>query len=288
MSGRTWKIIEALNWASSFLETETNAPELLLAHLLQVDRAQLLSKLRDDCPDDMLKRFQSLIVRHKQGVPVQYLTGEEHFYGRSFIVNEAVLIPRPETEELVAKVVETIEKCFRNNEPLSGCDIGTGSGCIAITLALECPNLSMTAIDISERALSVARQNAKRLGAHRVEFVHGDLLAPVIEKNKRYHVVVSNPPYIETKTIETLDATVREFEPRLALDGGKDGLDFYRNIIAQLPNVLYPQAIVAFEVGVGQSENVTKLLQEKFPYARIETTYDINQKDRIVTAEIGF
>src|SRR5690606_8682513 len=100
MSGRTWKIIEALNWASSFLETETNATELLLAHLLQVDRAQLLSKLRDDCPDDMLKRFQSLIVRHKQGVPVQYLTGEEHFYGRSFIVNEAVLIPRPETEEL--------------------------------------------------------------------------------------------------------------------------------------------------------------------------------------------
>jgi len=287
MSKRTWKIIEALNWASSFLKTETNAPELLLAHLLQVDRAQLLSKLRDDCPDDVLKQFQPLVVKHKNGAPVQYLIGEERFYGRPFFVDEAVLIPRPETEELVAKVVEKIEKRF-GKEHITGCDIGTGSGCIAISLALEIPNLLMTAIDISERALSVARQNAKRLGAHHVKFVHGDLLAPAIEKEQRYHIVVSNPPYIETETIETLDASVRDYEPRLALDGGKDGLDFYRKIIAELPKVLEPQALVGFEVGVGQSEAVMMLLRRQFPDARIELTHDINHKNRIVTAEIGF
>lgn len=288
MSERQWKIIEALNWASSFLGTETNAPELLLAHLLHVDRAHLLVKLREDCPQGVLEEFQSLIARHKAGVPVQYLIGEERFYGRSFIVNEAVLIPRPETEELVAKIVEKIEKRFRNDERITGCDIGTGSGCIAITLALEISNLSMTAIDISERALSVARQNAKRLGAHQIEFVHGDLLAPVIEKKQRFHIVVSNPPYIETEMIETLDRSVRDYEPRLALDGGKDGLDCYRRIIEALPNVLDAKAIIGFEVGVGQSDEVMMLLRKQFPEARIETTYDINQKDRIVTAEIGF
>jgi len=288
MSGRTWKIIEALNWASSFLGTETNAPELLLAHLLSVDRTHLLLKLREDCPQDVMEQFQSLILRHKKGVPVQYLIGEERFYGRSFLVNEAVLIPRPETEELVAKVVEKINKRFCKEERITACDIGTGSGCIAITLALEIPNLSMTAIDISGKALSVARENAKRLGAHHVEFVHGNLLAPAIEKKQRYHIVVSNPPYIETEMIEKLDIGVRDYEPRLALDGGKDGLDFYRAIIEALPKVLKPQAIVGFEVGFGQSDDVMMLLRQQFPDAQIEKTYDINRKDRIVTAEIGF
>jgi release factor glutamine methyltransferase len=288
MSERTWKIIEALNWASSFLGTETNAPELLLAHLLSVDRTHLLLKLREDCPQDVMEQFQSLIARHKKGMPVQYLIGEEHFYGRSFAVNEAVLIPRPETEELIAKVVEKIENRFRKEESITGCDIGTGSGCIAITLALELPNLSMTAIDISEQALLLARENAKRLGADHVEFVHGDLLSPVIEKKQRYHIVVTNPPYIETEVIETLDIGVRDYEPRLALDGGKDGLDFYRRIIEALPKVLKPKAIVGFEVGAGQSDEVMMLLRQQFPDAQIETTYDINQKDRVVTAEIGF
>lgn len=288
MSKRPWKIIEALNWASSFLQTETNAHELLLAHLLKVDRAHLLLKLRDECPRDVLEQFQYLVAKHKEGTPVQYLIGEEFFYGRPFYVNESVLIPRPETEELVAIIEKKIQERFRNMEKLSGCDIGTGSGCIAVTLALEIPELHMTAIDISKKALTVAQKNAERFKVNNIEFVHGDLLEPVIAKAKRYHILVSNPPYIESETIKTLDAIVRDYEPRLALDGGKDGLEYYRRMIEELPKVIQPQAIVGFEVGLGQSSAVMALLREQFPDAHIETTFDINQKDRIVTAEIGF
>lgn len=288
MTKRQWKIIEALNWASSFLNSKTKAPELLLAHLLRIDRAQLLLRLRDACPVDVFERFQLLIARHKQGVPVQYLIGEEHFYGRAFYVNESVLIPRPETEELVLLMQKKINARYQEMETLIGCDIGTGSGIIAITLTLELPYLNMTAIDISKEALNVAKANAQRLRAYNIEFIHGDLLAPVISKNRRYDIIVSNPPYIESGVIPTLDATVRDYEPRIALDGGKDGYAVYRRIIRQLPQVINAKAIVGFEVGAGQSETVADLLSRQFPNAHIETTYDINQKDRIVTAEIGF
>ena len=288
MTKRKWQISEALHWASSFLNTNSNAPELLLAHLLRFDRTKLLSNLRETCPEDVMERFQEQIARHKQGVPVQYLIGEEQFYGRSFLVNEAVLIPRPETEELVQLILQKVAERFQNKQTVTGCDIGTGSGVIAITLAREEKKFEMTATDILEDALAVAKQNAKRLSAKNVAFLRGDLLQPVISQRKRFDVIVSNPPYIESDMISKLDVNVRAHEPHLALDGGKDGYDIYRRLIGQLPEALNAQALIGFEVGVGQSETVAALLRRQFPKARIETTYDMNQKDRIVTAEVGF
>lgn len=288
MEKRKWKIIEALNWASSFLKTESNAPELLLAHLLQIDRAQLFLRLREPCPDGVLQRFQAQIAQHKQGVPIQYLIGEEQFFGRSFFVNEAVLIPRPETEELVQAVLEKIRGRFQHKQRLAGCDVGTGSGAIAVTLACEEKSLAMTAIDISEEALAVAKQNAERLKVNNIAFFQGDLLQPAISQNKRFDVIVSNPPYIETDAIPSLDISVRGHEPIVALDGGKDGCDVYRKMIAQLPSVVNEQALIGFEVGAGQSETVADLLREQLPDAQVEIIFDLNQKDRIVMAEVGF
>lgn len=288
MKQRQWKIIEALNWASSFLKIPSQAPEILLAHLLQVDRVTLLGQLREPCPEEVLKKFQALILRHHKGIPVQYLIGEEQFYSRSFYVNESVLIPRPETEELVQLMLNKISERFQHKRTIAGCDIGTGSGCIAITMAKEEARLNMTAIDISKEALKTARKNAERHAAHQVTFLHGNLLEPAIEQKKHYDVVVSNPPYIESKEIASLDVTVREHEPVLALDGGKDGCNFYRSIISQLPYVLKAQALIGFEVGVGQSTTVANLLTDAFPHAQVDIVYDINGKDRIVTADIGF
>lgn len=288
MTNRKWKISEALFWASSFLNTKTTAPELLLAHLLRLDRTQLLSNLRETCPDEIIEQFQELMTRHKLGVPVQYLIGEEHFYGRSFLVNKSVLIPRPETEELVQLMLQKMTARFYKKQTITGCDVGTGSGVIAITLACEAKKLEMTATDISKDALQVAKQNAERLNATNVTFVHGDLLYPVISKRNRFDIIVSNPPYIETNAISKLDVNVRAHEPHLALDGGKDGYAIYRKLIRQLPEVINEQAIIGFEVGVGQSKTVAALLHEQFPDANIETTVDINGKDRIVSAEIGF
>lgn len=225
---------------------------------------------------------------HKQGVPVQYLIGEEQFYGRSFFVNESVLIPRPETEELVQLMLKKIDNRFANKRTIDCVDVGTGSGIIAITLALEEQKTEVTAIDLSAEALTVAKKNAERLQATNVSFVQGDLFDPVMATGQRFDVIVSNPPYIESEEVAKLDIGVRDYEPLSALDGGADGYDFYRRMIHSLRKVIREQAIVGFEVGVGQSDTVANLLRSEFPNALIETTYDINQKDRIVTAEIGF
>ncbi len=288
MSKTDWRIIEALQWASSFLNKAGNAHELLLQHHLGCDRTGLLLQLRDNCPPSVLAAFKEHVHLHKQGVPVQYLIGEEQFYGRSFLVNEAVLIPRPETEELIQLILKKINNRFANKQTIASVDVGTGSGVIAITLALEEQKTEVTAIDLSAEALAVASKNAKRLQACNVSFLQGDLFEPVITTSQRFDVIVSNPPYIESEEIAALDIGVREHEPLSALDGGADGYNFYRRMIKSLQKVMREQVIVGFEVGVGQSNTVADLLRSEFPTALIETTYDINQKDRIVTAEIGF
>ncbi|PWA11891.1 peptide chain release factor N(5)-glutamine methyltransferase [Pueribacillus theae] len=281
-------VIEALNWASSFLEKEGNEAEILLAHHLHCNRTGMLMKLREPCPDDVLKKFKHDIILHKkEGIPIQYLMGEEQFFGRPFKVDESVLIPRPETEELVQLVIKKIDQRFSKKEQVHVCDIGTGSGAIAVTLKLEQPKVKMTAIDISPAVLEVARQNAEMLHAD-ICFLQGSFLSPAIERNRTFDVVVSNPPYIETNTIDELDTVVREHEPRLALDGGEDGYHCYRRIIENLSSVLNAQAIVAFEVGDGQAKTVSNLMKGKFPNAKVEITPDINHKERMVTAEIGF
>lgn len=282
------KVYEALQWASSFLsehKRDENAGELLLRFFLHMDRSTLLSNLREELDQDVFSRFQDAVRLHAEGRPIQYIMGFEEFYGRTFLVNEHVLIPRPETEELVLGAIERMEGLFGKKRLVDVVDVGTGSGAIAITLKLERPELQVTASDISEDALEVAAKNAQQLSAE-VQFEKGDLLQPFLEKGQKFDVVISNPPYIPLGDKADMSIVVTDHEPHGALFAGEDGLDLYRRLAQELPFVLKEKALVGFEVGAGQSKAVTELLQQAFPAAKIETVYDINGKDRMVFATV--
>ncbi|MGO4889137.1 peptide chain release factor N(5)-glutamine methyltransferase [Anaerobacillus sp. MEB173] len=279
------KVHEALNWASSFLEEqgrERTIAEILLIHHLNFDnRTQLFMNFSEPMDNEQFEIFQADIKQVTEGTPVQYITGVEQFYGRRFVVNNEVLIPRPETEELVYGVLERVKKHFSEGQSLRVVDVGTGSGAIAITLALEHRLLAVSAIDIAEASLTVAKQNAKELCAD-VRFVHGDLLQPLIEAGEKVDIVVSNPPYIPETELEQLDILVRGNEPHRALFGGEDGYAFYRRLMEEIPKVLNERGLIAFEVGIGQGETVAAMLKEAFPMMTVEVVHDINGKDRMV------
>ncbi|MFF2877371.1 peptide chain release factor N(5)-glutamine methyltransferase [Gottfriedia sp. NPDC057991] len=280
----TTKIYEALKWASSFLQEhgrDENVGEIVLKHLLNYNRTELLLNMREDLEENDWKQFQELVHKHIDGQPIQYLIGYEYFYGRKFFVNEEVLIPRPETEELVEGVLHRIQKHWKNTEQLELVDVGTGSGAIAISLALENKQLTVHTVDIAAESIQVAERNAQELQAN-VHFIHNDLLNYFIEEKKRVDIVVSNPPYIPHEDWLGLDEVVKEHEPYRALVGGEDGLDFYRRFANDLPKVLEEKSLVAFEVGVNQGEQVADILREVYPNSNVEVVLDINGKDRMV------
>lgn len=283
------KVFDALKWASSYLTVhgrEEYAGELLMRHVLGATRSEMLMKFREEMSEDAFCQFQKYVHLHGEGKPIQYLIGYEDFYGRTFTVNEEVLIPRPETEELVYNMLERI-KVLYGSDTVDLVDIGTGSGAIAITMKLEYPQLHVTATDLFEESLKVARQNAMALEAE-LEFVQGDLFEPFLKAKRKFDVILSNPPYIPDQDAVEMSVVVTEHEPHRALFAGAEGLDIYRRICEQLPFVLKTKGIVGFEVGMGQSEAVSKLIVNAFPSAKVNVVYDINKKDRMVFAEIGF
>ncbi|UXH46813.1 peptide chain release factor N(5)-glutamine methyltransferase [Rossellomorea vietnamensis] len=280
-------VFEALKWASSFLVEngrDENVGEIYLRHLLGMSRSQLLAEQRRSVPQEKWEEFQAGIRRHSIGVPIQHIIGTEEFYGREFVVNEHVLIPRPETEELIYYGLEKMKDLFIDAvAPLQAADVGTGSGAIAVTLKLESRRvpLEMMAVDISSEALAVARENSIKLEAD-VRFFEGDLLQPLIEEGVKLDILLSNPPYIPLTDRETLSDVVIGHEPELALFGGEDGYDLYRRFMEELPLVIKERFLIGFEVGVGQGETVANLLRATFPDAETEVVHDINGKDRMV------
>ena len=283
------KVYEALKWASSFLrenDRDENAGEWLLMSQLGQSRAQMLANMHEELSEEEEATFIRNVKKHGiDAVPIQHIIGSEEFYGRTFLVNEDVLIPRPETEELIYHALAKLNKLFEPASKLEMADIGTGSGIIAVTMALECPGLNVTAVDLSEKALMQAAKNAERLQA-KVEFLQGDLLQPLIASGKRVDVLLSNPPYIPESDHEILSDVVKNHEPHLALFAGDDGLDCYRQITADLPRVLAETALVGFEVGAGQGEQVAELVRAVYPKAKVEVVFDINGKDRMVFGEL--
>ena len=230
------KIYEALKWASSFLresDRDENAGELLLRYYTGMDRSKLLANLREELAPQVESAFKEAVLLHGEGRPIQYIMGFEEFYGRTFKVNEHVLIPRPETEELVLGALQRMNRLFGEDEKLAVADIGTGSGAIAISLKLECPSLQVTATDISIDALNLARSNAKELSAS-IEFVVGDTLLPFMNQGKKFDVVISNPPYIPLSDQQEMSIVVTGHEPHQALFAGDDGLDVYKRLADQL------------------------------------------------------
>lgn len=281
---------EVLRWASLFLEQYQREPrvaELLLQYHLGVNRSQFFAKMRDTIPKQILKPFEADLIRHATtGVPLQHITGYDMFYDRVFTVNHAVLIPRPETEELVELVIHYVKKQEQTERPLTLVDVGTGSGIIAITLALELPNVKVYATDLSKEALQVAKHNAENHGAT-VTFLQGDFLKPVIEQNIQADLIISNPPYIAKEEKVDMADTVKNFDPELALFADDQGLAAYRNMTRQLPACINPdQAAVFFEIGHTQAQEVKHMIKETFPHCMPEIVQDINQKDRIVWSRI--
>lgn len=289
--GEKMKVYEALKWASSFLEEhgyEAAIGEILLRHHTGWSRTRLFSEYQSELSWEVVKLFQADVKESAGGVPVQHITGEESFYGRTFKVTSATLIPRPETEELVEAVLEKLLSLVNMEEggPVRLVDVGTGSGIIAATLALELEGKAeVSAVDISGEALKVAEANSRRLGAE-VHFLKGDLLRPLIEAGGKVRAVVSNPPYIPEGDRYSMKENVVAHEPELALFAGEDGLSVYRKLVKQIPEVLLTPGLIAFEIGHGQGNAVKSLILETFPDARAEVRLDINGKERIVLAEI--
>ncbi len=281
---------EALRRASSFLRQHSNideprlTAEILLRHTLGMTRARFFASLQDPLEDHAWETFMEAVNRRVNGEPIQYITGEQDFDGLSMSVNKAVLIPRPETELLVEHVSRLIDDMEHPDSPTL-VDIGTGSGAIAISLAVRHPRLHVMAVDISEEALRMARQNAARHGVEqRITFLRGDLLQPLIDKKQAVDIVVSNPPYIPTREIEKLDSHVKDAEPVLALDGGEDGLDCYRTIAVHLRQTLRPSGLVAFEVGIGQAWEVRRILLNQANMEQVEIFEDFAGIERMVIA----
>lgn len=289
-------IREAYIQASSFLtKHQVIDPgicvEVMLQKLLQMDRTTLLFSWDQMFPVEQWGYWQQWLQRRASGEPVQYITGEQEFYGLTFQVTPAVLIPRPETELLVETIVNKGKKLWSSSEQPLVADIGTGSGAIIITLASQCPNWRGWAVDLSDEALLVAESNAQRLGvSERIEWLQGDLLRPVLCRQKhqkpkrKVNILVSNPPYITSEEMKHLQREVGEHEPVLALHGGEDGMDPYRKMIADLHLLPELPELIGFEVGHEQAEAVASLLDEVQGWRQIEIVKDLAGIGRHVLA----
>jgi release factor glutamine methyltransferase len=244
------------------IDEAKRSAEYLLAHAMGQKRLQLYLRFDQPVAEDELARFRELVRRRLKNEPVQYLVGTTEFYGLEFAVSPAVLIPRPETEHLVEAVIDRVrdERLPRTARIL---DIGTGSGIIAVTLAAQLADARITATDISDAALDVARGNAGRNKVDdRVSLLSHDILSPQLNGvGGPFDAVVSNPPYIGKDDIATLQPEVRAYEPMEALTDGGDGLAFYRRIAALLPQLLVPGGLLAVEIGFGQALDVRAIFE---------------------------
>lgn len=231
---------------------------------------------------ELEEKFENGIKRILNDEPMNYVLGYSYFYGYRFIVNKDVLIPRPETEELVCLILRKYDEFFKGKK-INICDVGTGSGAIAISLKKEEDNLNVYASDISTEALKVAKKNAECNNAD-VHFMFGSMLEPYIENNIKVDILVSNPPYI--KVDEVLENSVKDFEPHVALFGGEDGLKFYRIIFENAHKLVNENGMLFFEIGYDQKENLTNLARQYFENATIEVFKDINNKDRMLMIKL--
>lgn len=276
-----WTVRKVLDWTRGHFEKQDiDAPrltaELLLSHLLKVSRVTLYVDLDRPLQKEELTHYKALIQRRLAHEPTQYLMGTREFYGRPFAVDARVLIPRNETELLVEAVLRAVPK----DAPVRVLDLCTGSGCIAISIAAERPQASVWATDLMADALEVAKSNAEALhvGA-RVSFLKGDLLAAVPEGPK-FDVIVSNPPYVKSGEIKTLQAEVQR-EPHVALDGGADGLDLIRRLARDALGRLKPGGLLALEIGEDQGKATAELLT-RAGYHEVRVELDLERRDRMV------
>lgn len=278
---------EALRDAAVRLEPVGGSGRLdaafLLAHAGGVTRQEMIAHRERELAPDVAARFEELVARRERGEPLPYITGEAGFYGRMFGVDARVLVPRPETELLIEWAVRHLKAIGR--EGGSAADVGTGSGAIAVTLACELPDLDVYASDVSQGALSVARRNAARNNVFQhVTFLHGDLDAALL-RYAPFDCLVANLPYVPTAEVPAAPDPV-SFEPRLATDGGEDGLDLYRRLAPALPRLVKARGIAILEAAPVNTAALEVLVRDALPGAGVETIRDYADLERFVVAVI--
>ncbi|MCC8142270.1 MAG: peptide chain release factor N(5)-glutamine methyltransferase [Lachnospiraceae bacterium] len=260
--------------SSAGIEQAETESRLLMEYATQTESGFYLLHREDDMSPGEEESYFALIGARCTRIPLQHLTGEQEFMGLKFLVNENVLIPRQDTEVLAERAVSFLTGA----EGARVLDLGTGSGCLAVSIKAFCPNAAVCGSDIFSEALQVAEENARR-NQTEITWIKSDLFAEI---EGQFDLIVSNPPYIPTNVIGTLMPEVRDHDPRAALDGGPDGLDFYRRILAGCGEHLQPGGRLLFEIGQEQGEAVTALMREN-GFAEIEVTPDLTGADRVVT-----
>ncbi len=288
MTTKIWHVLELLEWTTSYFDKH-NIPnprldaEVLLGHLLDKSRLQLY--LHFDMPvfQKDLTVFRELIKKRIERTPISYLTKHKEFMSLDFYIDERVLIPRPETEFIVETVLNST-----NSNPQRILEIGTGSGIIAISLAVNMPECEIIATDISKEALVVAKKNRDTHSCEeRITLMQGDLYEPIQSQNTtKFHWIVSNPPYVASTERNNISSDVYEYEPHIALFAGNDGLAIIRRLIAEAPKFLLPKGQLIFEIGEKQSEHVKELLDKQSEFKDFQLINDYAGIERVVIASV--
>lgn len=256
--------------------------QLILSYLLRKDKIYLHIHRKDEVDDVIAQRFYEMAEKRNVGYPLQYMTNSQEFMGLDFFVKEGVLVPRPDTEILVEKIINIINKDSLKNKTINILDIGTGSGAIAVSLGYYLKNSNVTAMDISDVAIEITNINIRKHGLSNVKTIKGDIFNFDF-KEQKYDIVVSNPPYIEREVISTLPTEVSIYEPKLALDGGIDGLNYYRHIVNVFQSIHEKNAILSVEIGYDQKDTVTDIFSDANIFKTIECDKDLGGNDRVVT-----
>lgn len=282
MATETWTVLNILAWTKNYLagkgvENARLESEWLLSAALGLDRVGLYVNFDKPLTETELALYRGMIARRARREPLQYILGSQEFMELDFEVSPAALIPRCDTETLLAEAVK------RSKDAIKILDIGVGSGCIAVALAVKLPASQVYGVEQSADALTLAKRNAAKHGVN-VTLVQGSLFEPF--NGVRFDMIVSNPPYIPTGEFDSLQPEVRDFEPREALDGGADGLDFYRSIIPDATDHLNPGGWLLFEVGIGQAKRVLELFTQTGRFEELFTAKDPAGIERVVGGRI--
>ena len=274
------------------MDPKIDAQELY-CYLTGLDKVSLFLKAEEEVDPETEEKYMELIRRRAERIPLQHITGVQEFMGYTFRVNPHVLIPRQDTETLVTEAAKTIQSTPREKlsffEKLKGrkewdvLDLCCGSGAVGISLAKICSNVKVTATDISAEAVETAEANAEDLRV-KVRFLTGDMFDPV--KGRKFDMIVSNPPYIRTNMISILQEEVKDHEPLNALDGGRDGLDFYRTIVERAADFLKPEGFLLMEIGHDQGEDLRKMLKDSGKYSPAAVIKDLPGRDRVVKCKL--
>lgn len=289
MNERIWTIGRILKWTEGFfkekgMESPRLDAEVLLSHVLQKQRIYLYVHFDEPLQPEELAAYREMIKKRAMHVPVAYILGEREFMGLTFKVTEDTLIPRPDTEILVQAAIDRLQKIKdAHPQPLTFADIGTGTGAVCLSVLHYVPEAAAETVDISPDARAVAEENARALDlTDRIVFHTGDLLTPLA--GQKFTAILSNPPYIPEADIKTLAPEVRTKEPHTALSGGRDGLDFYRRLAEEAPEMLESGGFMAFEVGIHQAQDVAALCTANPLIGQTEILPDYAGIDRVVVA----